>query len=66
MIPIIEPIEAGVGVGLVSTLIVNNPRFWEFWCGMPKPEPEPEHDDIKDSGSSTTSINDAEIRVHNF
>ena len=66
MIPIIEPIEAGFIVALISKLIINNPRFWEFWCGVPKPELEPEHEDAKDSSSSTTSINDVEIHVHNL
>ncbi len=66
MIPIIEPIEAGVIVALITKLIINDPRFREFWCGGPKLEPEPEHEDNKDSSSSTTSISDAEVHVHQF
>ena len=63
MIPIIEPIEAGLLVALISKLIINNPKFWEF-IGCSTPEPEPEHEE---SSSNTTSVNDAElIHIHHF
>ncbi len=65
MIPIIEPIEAGLIVPLISKLIIDNPRFWEFiGCSTPTPEPEPEHEE---SSSNTTSVNDAElVHIHHF
>ena len=66
MLPIIEPIEAGLIVALISKLIINNPRLWDFWCGVPKPEPEPEREDNKDASSSTTSVNELEITHHHF
>ena len=59
MIPIIEPKEAGLIVALISKLIINNPKFWEF-IGCSTPEPAPEHEE---SSSNTTSVNDAEL-VH--
>ena len=65
MIPIVEPIEAGLIVALISKLIINNPRFWEFiGCSTPTLEPEPEHEE---SSSNTTSVNEAElVHVHHF
>ena len=59
MVAIIEPIEAGIIVALISKLIINNPKVWEcVGCSTPKPEPEPEHED---SNSNTTSINESEL-----
>ena len=76
MIPIIEPIEAGLIVALISKLIINNPRFWAFWCGEAESLPEgsktegqeqkQEHEYAKDSSSSTTSVNELEIHTHHF
>ena len=63
---VIEPKEAGLVIALVSKLIINNPRFGEFWRGVPKPEPETEHEDNKDASSSTTSVNELEITHHHF
>ena len=65
MMPLIEPIEASVIAALVSKLIINNPRFWEFiGCSKPTLEPEPEHEK---SSSNTTSANDAElVHIHHF
>ena len=65
MIPIIEPIEAGLIIALISKLIINNPKFWEFiGCSKPTLEPEPEHEE---SSSNTTSVNDAElVHIHHF
>ena len=65
MIPIIEPIEAGLIIALISKLIINNPKFWEcVGCSTPTPEPVPEHEE---SSSNTTSVNDAElIHIHHF
>ncbi len=62
MAPLIEPIEAGTVVALISKLIINNTKFWEFCCGAPEPEPENE-----DSSSNATSVSEAELnRVHHF
>ena len=66
MLPIIEPIEAGLIVALINKLIINNHRLWEFWRGVPKPEQKQEHEDTKDASSSTTSINDVEVHMHHF
>ena len=66
MLPIIEPIEAGLIVALVSKLIINNTRLWEFWRGAPKPEHKQEHEDTKDASSSATSINELETHTHHF
>ena len=65
MVAILEPIEAGLIVALISKLIINNPKFWEcVGCSDPKPEPEPEHED---SSSNTTTVNEAElVHVHHF
>ena len=63
MVAIIEPIEAGLIVALISKLIINNPKFWEF-IGCSTPTPEPEHEE---SSSNTTSVNDAElVHIHHF
>ena len=63
MLAILEPIEAGLIVALISKLIINSPKFGEFMrCSTP--EPEPEHED---SVSNTTSVNDAElVHIHHF
>ena len=66
MIPIIEPIEAGLILALISKLIINNPRFWAFWCGEAEQEQKQEHEYAKDSSSSTTSVNELEIHTHHF
>ena len=40
---IIEPREAGIIIALISKLIINNPKLWEFvGCSTPDLEPEPE------------------------
>ena len=63
MVPIIEPIEAGLLIALISKFIINNPKFWEF-IGCSTLEPEPEHEE---SSSNTTSVNDAElVHIHHF
>ncbi len=38
---------------------INNPKLWGFWWGAPKREPEPEHEDNKDSSSNNTTMNGA-------
>ena len=65
MVAIFEPIEAGIIVALISKLIINNPKFWDFIeCSKPTLEPEPEHEE---SSSNTTSVNDAElVHIHHF
>ncbi len=66
MLPIIKPREAEIIVASISKLIINNPRFWEFWRELHESEPEPEHDENKDATSNTTSINELETRMHHF
>ena len=63
MVTILEPMEAGLIVALISKLIINNPNCAEFIrCSMP--EPAPEHED---SVSNTTSVNDAQlVHIHHF
>ena len=65
VLAIIEPIEAGVKVALISKFIINNPNFGEcIGCSTPTLEPEPEHED---SSSDTTSVNEAElVHIHHF
>ncbi len=60
---IIDPKAAGLIIASVSQLIINSPRFWEFWRGAPKPEPKPEQGD---ASSSSTSINELDITHHHF
>ena len=62
---IIEPIEAGAIIALISKLIINNPRFWEcVGCSSAQREPEPE---IEDHSSNTTSVNEADlVHTHHF
>ena len=63
MIPILEPIEAGLIVAFISKFVINNPRFWEcVGCSTPTVHQEHEHED---SSSNTTSVNDAEmVHIH--
>ena len=65
MVAILDPIEAGLIVALISKLIINNPKFWEcIGCSNPMLEPEPEHED---NSSNTTSVNEAElVHIHHF
>ena len=65
MVAILEPIEAGLIVALISKLIINHPKFWEcIGCSNPTLEPEPEHED---NSSNTTSVNEAElVHIHHF
>ena len=65
MIPILEPLEAGLLVALISKFVINNPRFWEC-VGCSTPTVHREHEQ-EDSSSNTTSVNDAEmVHIHHF
>ena len=65
MVAILDPIEAGLIVALISKLIINNPKLLEcIGCSNPTLEPEPEHED---NSSNTTSVNEAElVHIHHF
>ena len=63
MLAIFEAIEAGLCVALINKYIINNHRLWEYMCGTNVEEANQSHED---ASSTTTSINDAEIHMHNF
>ncbi len=60
---IIEAIGAGVVVDLISKFIINNHNLWLSICGRGETHHEESHED---ASSSTTSINDVEVHMHNY
>ena len=62
-VAILEPIEAGLTVALDSKYIINNRKLWEYACGTQEvPEAQQPQED---ASSTTTSINDAVVHIHN-
>ena len=56
-INLLEPVEAGIIVALISRLIINNPKFWECVQCSPSDKPEEHEPEVEDNSSNTTTVN---------
>ena len=59
--PILEPIEAGLTVALRNRYIIKHHALWGYLHGAK--EVEKAKQPQEDASSTTTSVNDAEVRV---
>ncbi len=62
---ILEPIEAGIVVALISKCVISNPRLWDYLCGTKAEEAKRDQEEAEEDASSmTTSITGAEFHIH--
>ena len=63
MLTILEPIGADLIVALINRYIINNDKLCQPICADEPEEPEIVEDD---SSPATTSVNGAELHVHDL